>query len=63
MPATLSHVVKQFQQDWTVQLEPDAILKACRALNYQWRDRCLDPVTTTQVFFGCVPPSTQGVFN
>ncbi len=51
MPATLSHVVKQFQQDWTVQLEPDAILKACRALNYQWRDRCLDPVTTTQVFF------------
>ncbi|MEE8304033.1 MAG: hypothetical protein V3S24_16545, partial [Candidatus Tectomicrobia bacterium] len=51
MSVTLSHVVKQFQQNWTAQLEPDAILRACRALDYPWRDRCLDPVTTTQSFF------------
>jgi hypothetical protein len=51
MPATLTEVVKQFQQDWTTQLEPDAILKVCHDVGYQWRERCLDPVTTTQLFF------------
>ena len=35
MPATLTQVVKQFQQDWTAQLEPDAILQVCHAEN-QW---------------------------
>ena len=30
MTATITQVVKQFQQDWTNQLEPDAILTACR---------------------------------
>ncbi len=51
MPATLTQVVKQFQQDWTAQLEPEAILNACHNVGYEWRDRCLDPVTTTQLFF------------
>ena len=47
MPATLTQVVKQFQQEWTAQLEPDAILNACHDVGYEWRDRCLDPVTTS----------------
>ena len=51
MIVTLSQVVKQFQQDWPTQLEPDAILKACHDLGYQWRERCLDPVTTLHLFF------------
>jgi hypothetical protein len=51
MTATLTHVVKQFQQDWTGQLEPEAILTACRGAAYRWRERMLDPVTTTQLFF------------
>jgi Transposase DDE domain len=51
MTATLTQVVKQFQQDWTAQLEPNAILTACRAAAYRWRERILDPVTTTQLFF------------
>ncbi len=51
MPATLTQVVKQFQQEWTTQLAPDAILHACHHVGYAWRDRCLDPVTTTQLFF------------
>ncbi len=51
MPATLTQVVKQFQQDWTAQLEPDAILQVCHEVGYQWRERCLDPVTTTPLFF------------
>ena len=51
MPATLTQVVKQFQQEWTAQLEPDAILSACHDVGYEWRERSLDPVTTTQLFF------------
>jgi hypothetical protein len=51
MTATLSQVVKQFQQDWTSQLEPEAIVTACRGVAYRWRERTLDPVTTIQVFF------------
>ena len=51
MPATISHVVKQFQQDWTRQLEPEAIRSACHDIGYQWRPRLLDPVVTIQLFF------------
>ena len=51
MTATLTQVVKQFQQDWTSQLEPEAILTACRGAAYRWRERTLDPVTTIQLFF------------
>jgi hypothetical protein len=51
MTATLTQVVKQFQQDWTSQLEPTALLAACRGIAYQWRERTLNPVTTIQLFF------------
>ena len=51
MTATLTQVVKQFQQDWTSQLEPDAILTAGHGAAHQWRERLLDPVTTIQLFF------------
>jgi hypothetical protein len=50
MTATLTQVVKQFQQDWTSQLEPEAILTACRDGAYRWRERTLDPVTTIELF-------------
>jgi len=51
MPVTLTPGVKQFQQAWTAPLEPNAILTACHDVGYAWRDRCLDPVTTIQLFF------------
>ena len=51
MTATLTQVVKQFQQDWTNQLAPEAIRMACRDSAYRWRERRLDPVTTIQLFF------------
>lgn len=51
MPATLTQVVKQFRQEWTTLLEPTAILNACHDAHYAWRDRCLNPVPTTQMFF------------
>ncbi len=50
MTATLTQVVKQFQQDWTNQLAPEAIRTACRDSAYRWRERTLDPVTTIQLF-------------
>jgi hypothetical protein len=51
MTATITQVIKQFQQDWTDQLAPEAIRLACRGVAYRWRERTLDPVTTIQVFF------------
>src|SRR5437588_10115980 len=51
MTVTITQVVKQFQQDWTGQLEPEASLTACRGVAYRWRERTLDPVTTIQLFF------------
>jgi hypothetical protein len=51
MPAPLTQVVKQFQHEWTTQLEPEAILSICHDMGYEWRERCLDPVTTMQCFF------------
>jgi hypothetical protein len=39
------------QQDWTSQLEPEAIWTACRRVAYRWRERMLDPGTTIQVGF------------
>jgi hypothetical protein len=50
-PATLTQVVKQFQQAWPGQLEPEASLTACRGIAYRWRERTLAPVTTIQLFF------------
>ena len=32
MPVTITHVIKQFQQHWTDQLVPEAILTACRGI-------------------------------
>lgn len=51
MTATITQVVKQFKQEWTTQLEPAAILAACHAIGYAWRDRLLNPVITIQLFF------------
>ncbi len=51
MTVTITQVVKQFQQDWTNQLAPEAIRTACRGVAYRWRERTLDPVTTIQLFF------------
>lgn len=51
MPGTVSHAVKQFQHDWTHQLEPEANPSACHDIGYQWLQHLLDPVVTTQLFF------------
>ena len=50
MAGTISNVVKQFKRDWTSQLEPSAILVACREAGHEFRDRFLSPVVTIQCF-------------
>jgi hypothetical protein len=37
MPTTLTQVVQQFQQEGTTQLEPEAILRVCHDVGYEWR--------------------------
>jgi len=39
MTVTITQVVKQFQQDWTNQLAPEAIRTACRGVAYRGRER------------------------
>lgn len=51
MTGTITNVVKQFKNNWTTLLEPEAIQAACRQLGHQWRDSLLNPVVTLQLFF------------
>lgn len=50
MPLNISEIVGQFKADVAKALSAETIGKICRFLDYTWRDRVLDPVTTTQVF-------------
>ena len=51
MVPSIAEVVRQFKQEWTNQLEPQAIEGACREAGLIWRDRLLNPVMTVQLFF------------
>jgi hypothetical protein len=51
MTSNITDVVRQFKADWTSQLDPHAIIDACRESDYRWRKRLLDPVVTLQMFF------------
>ncbi len=51
MVPSIAEVVRQFKQNWTSQLEPQAIENACREAGLTWRDRLLNPVVTMQLFF------------
>ena len=51
MVPSIAEVVRQFKQEWTNQLEPQAIEDACREAGLTWRDTLLNPVMTVQLFF------------
>ena len=51
MTGTITNVVKQFKNNWTILLEPKAIESACQQIGYQWRESLLNPVATLQLFF------------
>lgn len=51
MVPNIAEVVRQFKQNWTSQLEPQAIENVCREAGLTWRNRLLNPVMTVQLFF------------
>jgi hypothetical protein len=51
MVPRITAVLTRLKTDWATQLQPDAIMAACREAGYtSWRDRVLTPVTTIQLF-------------
>ena len=50
MPPRIVTILGRLRQDLTVDLSPDAIKRACQEEKYSWRDRILNPVTTTYLF-------------
>lgn len=47
----ITDVVRQFKQNWTEELCPDAITQACRDAGMKWYESALNPVVTIQIFF------------
>jgi hypothetical protein len=50
MALNIPEIVGQFKANVATALSAAAIVKICGDLNYTWRDRVLDPVTTVHVF-------------
>jgi hypothetical protein len=50
MVHSITHVLDQFKQSWTRQLEPAVIEQACSEAGHVWKERTLGPVTTVQLF-------------
>jgi hypothetical protein len=51
MVPDMTTILQRFTGEWTMLLQPEAILTVCREIGYTtWRDRVLTPVTTMQLF-------------
>lgn len=48
---SITHVLRQFKENWTEELTSDAISQACRDSSMTWRDSALNPIVTIQIFF------------
>jgi hypothetical protein len=47
----MTTILRRFTGEWTLLLQPEAILAVCREIGYTaWRDRVLTPVTTMPLF-------------
>ncbi len=47
---SITDIVRQFKQDWTEQLCPENIERACRDCGITWIESTLNPVVTIQLF-------------
>ncbi len=47
---SVTEIVKQFQQNWTEELNSDNIASACRDSGMTWINSMLNPVATVQIF-------------
>ena len=50
MVGTITEALKHIQAELATLLDAPTILDLCRAMDYQWRERQLDPVTTVHLF-------------
>ena len=50
MVGTVTEALRHIKAELAVLLDAPTILALCRALDYQWRERQLDPVTTVHLF-------------
>ena len=51
MIPNLSEIVRRFKQEWTNQLDDQAIAELCREEGMTWRQTVLNPIATIRVFF------------
>jgi hypothetical protein len=50
MFGNIARIVQQFKQNWSRELEDDAIKRACEEAGHTWRERELGPVATVKLF-------------
>jgi hypothetical protein len=48
---SISEVVRRFKQEWTRQLDDEAMERVCREKGMTWRQTILTPIVTIKVFF------------
>ena len=48
---SITEIVKQFKRNWTEEVNPANIERACRECGMHWIDSMLNPVVTMQIFF------------
>lgn len=49
LTSTIGQLIHRFKNNWTRELAPEAIERACRDQGHAWRDRLLNPVRTVQL--------------
>jgi hypothetical protein len=50
MSGRIAEIVEQLKQNWSDELQDDAVRRAMKEAGHQWRERDLDPVTTVRLF-------------
>ncbi len=50
MRASIAHIVGQFKQTWSQEIEDEAVDRAMREAGHEWRDRKLNPIATVRLF-------------
>jgi hypothetical protein len=50
MLGRIAQIVEQLKQNWSQELEDEAIRRAMKEAGHKWRERDLDPVTTLRLF-------------
>ena len=48
---SITEVIRHFKANWTSELGPEAIERACREQGMVWRRSTLSPIVTVQIFF------------